>query len=251
MRVFECGTGHGALTLHLARALLAAAPSALWRLFGLRRGPRHALTTLDRSAQHSAHARRTVAAFRRGIYLEPVTFHVGEPAAFLAARPGVTYTHAVLDVPGADALLAPLAAHLEPGAPLLLFAPSVTQILDAVRVVRGAADAGGAVDDTPAPMATEAPDTPPAPMATEAPDRRLAPTAPTRLPLLLERVLELGPAVGVGGRAWDVVEVRARNAGRALLPVVRPAVGARLVGGGFVACFRRMAEPAGVAPHGR
>ncbi|KAJ2781745.1 hypothetical protein GGI15_003129 [Coemansia interrupta] len=60
-RVLEAGTGNGALTLYLARAV----------------GPQGCVDTVERSAEASGHARRLVEGFGRGRLAPQVRFHVG------------------------------------------------------------------------------------------------------------------------------------------------------------------------------
>jgi hypothetical protein len=151
--------------------------------YRLRRGA--ILHTLDRSQENSLHARKIVAAFRRGIYFPTVDFHVGDLESWLAARssspafptssPTTDYTniepflsHAILDLPNVHTHLEPTSRALLPNGNLLVFTPSISQIEACVARVRTG-----------------------------------------RLPLSLERVLELGPGLA-GGRQWDVRCVRTR-----------------------------------------
>lgn len=111
----EAGTGHGALTLHLARAIHAAntvrppltgiisrirldvveEPDQVKRdedrkiteAFQEWKATRQAVIhTLDISRTHSKHAEKVVRGFRNGIYYGNVDFHVGELPDFLANR---------------------------------------------------------------------------------------------------------------------------------------------------------------------
>jgi hypothetical protein len=188
IEIFECGTGHGALTLHLARAIHAANPRVPIPenksdtevseeiATRLRKAERHAVIhTMDISEKHSRHAHEIVKGFRKGMYLNDITFHVGQPKDFFANRQeGETpfLSHAILDMPGSHEEMATVAPHLLFGGKLLLFVPSITQILDAQRTVRK-----------------------------------------HNLPLYLEKVLELGGGIS-GGREWSVKFVRSRAAMR-------------------------------------
>ena len=188
VRVFECGTGHGALTLFLARAVHSNsnfhAEEEGEGEGGEKRKP--TIYTLDISARHSEHARKIVEGYRGGMYSRDISFHVGTPKEFFDVLPstllptsslstseeeGVNkriFTHAILDHPSSHTSLPIVSKHLLPAARIVLFAPSITQIIDAQRVVRQEG-----------------------------------------LPLLLERVVELGQGLS-GGREWSLKFVRSR-----------------------------------------
>jgi len=246
IEILEAGTGHGALTLYLARAIHAANPPlprglsvegeedhAAWPEWKAHR--RAIIHSIDRSARHSAHASHIVRGFRRGIYHPHVDFHVADVSSWLRERSGrgKFATHAFLDLPDAERHLDAVCAALRVDAPVVVFQPSVTQVLGCVRRVK------------------------------------------TRgLELELERVVELGVNGGCGGREWDIrvvrpkavpaaasvvdgsaAEVREEAEGEVVLSrevegssdreeegwkmVCRPKVGELVVGGGFLAVFRK------------
>ncbi|KAF1991881.1 hypothetical protein K402DRAFT_416395 [Aulographum hederae CBS 113979] len=265
VEILEAGTGHGALTLHLARAIHAAnipyttpratrSPSLLSRLQYLFFSSRNAsassphsrkptdsrraiLHTLDISAKHSAHAQKVVQGFRHGLYSPHVDFHVGNVSDFITSRlhsrPTASpfLTHAMLDLPGTHEHLATVASALRVDAPLAVFNPSITQIAECVTTIR-----------------------------------RL------RLPLQMEQVVELGQGISAG-RKWDVRSVRPRAVEKMIdkeaggdeneiiedekrsagievgesqrrdddgwQMVCRPLVGDRVVGGGFLGLWRK------------
>ncbi|OBT99863.1 hypothetical protein VE01_01992 [Pseudogymnoascus verrucosus] len=279
LEIFEAGTGHGALTLHLARAIHAANPAPppipspprpapapdseegtssdlvdaehqaavdKWEAYKPTR--RAVITTLDVSARHSAHAKTVVAGWRKGMYAHSVDFHVGSIPEYIASRlatsPEPFLDHTILDLPDCHLYLETISQALKEDGTVLVFCPSITQVIACVKQAKKEV-----------------------------------------LPLVLESTLEIGQAAGVGGRVWDVRAVRARSFVRAeaekvegaeeavesgtegseaaaetiaettpkeakpLKPegdgwnmVCRPKVGDRVVGGGFVGVFRRVVK---------
>lgn len=98
--------------------------------------------TLDISAKHSKHARKIVKGFRRGIYARSVEFYVGDVSEWIASQQVVRKTqepflsHVFLDLPGADTHLANVAPALHVDGILAVFNPSITQIAECVQVIR-------------------------------------------------------------------------------------------------------------------
>lgn len=277
--VFEAGTGMGSLTLHIARALHAgnrgmsrdmreAVASAgvkrlngsVWsvpegvdesvtdpaerrtlggvesltlarlevsdtlaaRLRGWQDSRRYVLHSLDRNVAHAREAWRFLRGFRAGMYLPNVDVHIGSVDAYLGgrlARRGDRpfLSRAVLDMPSPQDFAAPVVRALRTNGLLVVFNPSISQIAEFARWT--AEDEVG---------------------------KRLK----------LEKVVELANTVSVsaaedgglndggGGRAWDVRTVvpRSREGDGergAVAQVMRPKVGDRVGGGGFVAVFRK------------
>ncbi|KAM0207083.1 hypothetical protein ACHAPQ_005921 [Fusarium lateritium] len=235
--IFEAGTGMGSLTLHLARALHAANPAVPPSLrdslctaryktdeFGLelseedqaaydsyRSSRRAVLHTLDRNHKHSRAAHKLVRQFRRSLYFPTIDFHVGSIDEYISSRLAETdnqpfLSHAILDLPSAHHHASQVIQALHPNGLLVIFTPSISQIADfqawALR---------------------------------------------TSQPMRPERVIELEvstTADGVldtgGGKEWDVKTVIPReNPDGAPVQVMRPKVGDRISGGGFVAVMRR------------
>ncbi len=250
LEIFEAGTGHGALTLNLARAIhgantpapeqpnsedydkdlhtsLANATYDRWR--ETRRAVIH---TLDCSAKHSEHAQNVVSNYRHGIYSNDIDFHVGSIEEYISGRLEKTcgkpfLDHAILDLPSTHEYMEIVGKALKPNGTLITFCPSITQINACVLLTRE-----------------------------------------KKLPLFIDNTLE---CLGVGGREWDVrpVKVRAKakeEAAKALEDVMaeesdqteasdisasaaqsnatelvcRPRAGARVVGGGFIGFWRKM-----------
>lgn len=281
MEILEAGTGHGALTLHLARAIHAANPHGLAKLDensslvqppGPIDGPvgtptsagdvlesgcsgnyarrRNAIIhTLDNLPKHSEHARNIVQGFRRGLYSNDIEFHVGDVSDWIdkevALRASNTtdftdrafLSHILLDFPKSHDYAMKTASVLHVGGNLVVFAPSITQIVNWVDEVRK-----------------------------------------KKLPLLLDQVVELGLGIS-GGRQWDVRAVKPKallrtdstkgvnivqskiqegqdghDEAAAEAPqtqvdddfgwemVCRPKVGSILIGGGFVGLWKKMRE---------
>jgi hypothetical protein len=272
LEILEAGTGHGALTLHLSRAVHAANPplpkappyathqetepedavylgeslsdlheaaSDAWK-----ENRRAIIHTLDISSKHSKHAKKIVEGFQHGIYARNVDFHVGDVSAWIAAQKASRkteepfLTHVFLDLPNAGSHLANVAPVLHVNGLLAVFNPSITQIAECVEAIRE-----------------------------------------HKMPYLLDQVVELGAGTI---REWDVRAVRPRatlnkteapqtpesSAEESNVPemehkerdselaedlakqeekwamVCRPKAGQQVVGGGFVALWRRMERAA-------
>ena len=187
LEILEAGTGHGALTLYLSRAIHGANPPELhiypnedneaYRddLTEWKRKRRAIVHSIDSSAKYSAHAEKTVRGFKRGMYYGNVDFHVTDVGAWtrkaLADRQDRPFlSHVFLDLPNADTQLADVAKALRTDGCLIVFNPSITQILDCVRVIRE--------ED---------------------------------LPLEMDNVIELGLNGSSGGRDWKVRAVKVRS----------------------------------------
>lgn len=283
LEIFEAGTGHGALTLHLARAIHGANPAAppipvmqerrdrihgpvpgtkdelhpndadsaeevfsqetkdqqtAWEAYLRKR--RAVIHTLDISAVHSRHAQSVVRAFRNGLYYHNVDFHVGTISEYLSSRLAST--------------LEPFLEHT------ILDLPNPHSHFN--NVAKALKPNGSLI--VFAPSITQI-------------TTCVKLVRETRLPFVLESVLELGAGVGVGGREWDVRAVKPRallkaeaearrlseeneeaqmsssadtgrsnsqngeeNAGWEM--VCRPKVGGRVSGGGFLGLWRRMED---------
>jgi tRNA (adenine57-N1/adenine58-N1)-methyltransferase catalytic subunit len=269
LEIFEAGTGHGALTLNLARAIHGAniaapnipeegTPDTLPAELDARRerynewraNRRAVIHTLDCSSRHSAHAETVVKNFRHGIYYPHIDFHVGSINDYLTSRlvksSGDPFLeHAILDLPQMHTFFSIAGKALKPNGTLITFCPSITQINSGVTFARQRG-----------------------------------------LPFFLEKVVEVGGAVGVGGKEWDVRPVKPRALLKAKVKdvkqyenleeghgvavdivedprevpaktpssshpvsdesgwemVCRPKVGTRIFGGGFVGVWRRMSD---------
>jgi hypothetical protein len=208
---------------------------------------------LDISEKYSKEAQKIVRGFKNGLYFGNVDFHVGELKGFFEKRHIVadttstqvknstqksTFTdepepsiqtdiptistpflsHCILDMPASHEQIPNVTPHLHTNAKLILFVPSITQIVDAVEKVKE-----------------------------------------LRLPLALDRVLELGGGIS-SGREWDVKAVKIRaNEKRLKLDtegddvgrevevkskdwgiVCRPKVGVTVVGGGFLGVWTKI-----------
>lgn len=241
--IFEAGTGMGSLTLHIARAIHAAnppLPSTLRRaiceakfrpqsnpsltrvdleqeaetaLNDYRASRRAILHTLDQRPKHTHAAYKLIRNFRRAQYLPSIDFHVGSVEEHLSGRLAESggkpfLSRAVLDLPSAHENAERVIESLLPNGILILFKPSISQIAEFQRWF-----------------------------------------AETSQPLRLEKVLELPVSTtsdGVhdagGGRHWDVkmvVPKASQGEDRKPVQVMRPKVGDRIAGGGFVAVLRK------------
>lgn len=258
LEIFEAGTGHGALTLNLARAIHAANTAAPARFENptavfsnttanetsqykaWRESRRAVIHTLDVSEAHSKHAEKVVQNFRHGMYTGDIDFHTGGITEYIEERLKGTSSepflqYAILDLPAIEDYFDILARAIKPNGMLLTFCPSITQITSVVMKLK----------------------------------------AENKSSLWLEKVVEIGAGVGVGGKDWDVRPVKPRSLVKAevaaaehseVIPeairhivgaaekrassstddswsmVCRPRAGSKVSGGGFVAVWRRMAD---------
>ncbi|MCJ1316527.1 hypothetical protein MMC15_001848 [Xylographa vitiligo] len=300
LEILEAGTGHGSLTLHLARAINGANPvppvqssedfeipqkevledgsspglesmrnevsaevlvntkgSTALASGGWRVSRRAVIHTVDISATYSQHAEGVVRGFRQGMYAANVDFHVANVSEWideqfklrnvenLEALRKPFLSHAILDLPGSHDHIGQVASALHTDGILIVFNPSLTQILDCVKYI----------------IAEE-------------------------VPLWLDKVVELGAGM-TGGREWDVRTVKPRallkaerrrreaelasssiaeiledrsdnieksttldeeqsqarsRSGTGWEMICRPKVGERVVGGGFLGIWRKMAD---------
>ncbi len=291
MEILDAGTGHGSVTLHLARAIQAANPSVpdldpetpnfsrkaasdgllgrpssvgedsaqVWRDW--RQSRRAVVHSVEISPVYSKHAEhKVVAGFRRGLYSPHIDFHIANVNDWIDRQldqrklePFLSYVF--LDMPGCHRYLQKVVTAMKENALIAVFVPSITQIVNCVQEINASA-----------------------------------------LPLRMEKTLELGEGIS-NGRMWNVklASKRARDptehSGTALsrlgdedetlqegtdtqneisstttpqeldasLPslkagpeeggtnkgavmICRPKVGERLIGGGFVALWRRTAS---------
>ena len=278
LEILEAGTGHGSLTLHLARAINAAnsrappIPSASqrqivdgsatksqadtentvqreWDQWRAQRGA--VLHTVDVNAKYSAHAEMIVRGFRRGLYAGSVDFYVSSVENWIEEQSRRRATgvfskaakpflsYAILDMPSAHLRIPHVASALKPDGVLAVFMPHITQIGDCVNLIRE-----------------------------------------KRLPFVMDRTVELGTGIS-SGRLWDVRVAQTKSRGKLSTEtkeeeasevaedseesssastdpaandaatetekgesvlVCRPKVGERIVGGGFVGIWRRMKD---------
>ncbi|KAI4841389.1 adenine-N(1)--methyltransferase-like protein [Aureobasidium sp. EXF-8845] len=271
IEVLEAGTGHGALTLHLSRAIHGANSQppkpvpvseivedqsalesgsndqqpesdnalATWKV-----SRKAVIHTIDISPKYSKHAAKIVAGYRHGRYADNVDFHVGDASEWIKsehvrrASEDPFLTHAFLDLPATHDHLSAVASALQNDGTLIVFNPSITQILDCIAKIKR-----------------------------------------ENIPLFLDQTLELGNNGGSGGKPWDLRAVKprasskvqsteassdtaqssgseaseesiTRDPAQALKEakpedpdwtfVCRPKVGERVIGGGFLGVFRKM-----------
>ncbi|EUC47723.1 hypothetical protein COCMIDRAFT_3350 [Bipolaris oryzae ATCC 44560] len=273
LEILEAGTGHGALTLHLSRAIHAANPpiprapahsgsedgpeDAVYLgesvsdlqhsyLESWKQSRRAILHTLDISPKYSQHAKKIVEGFRHGMYAANVDFHVGDVSDWISKQRRTRRTqqpflsHVFLDLPNPTHHLPNVAPVLHVNGLLAVFNPSITQVAECVEAIRE-----------------------------------------QKLPYLLEQVVELGAGTI---REWDVRAVKPRatlqksSAEQTSAPsgnrsqdseteqasrdgeleaalnkqkeeeeekwamVCRPKAGQQVIGGGFLGLWRRMEQ---------
>ncbi|RDA89090.1 hypothetical protein CP532_2188 [Ophiocordyceps camponoti-leonardi (nom. inval.)] len=238
MEVFEAGTGVGSLTLHLARALHAANPAlppTLRRalcaapacrdpenaaadlgpedqaaLDAYKASRRLILHTLDQSASRVKAAFKFIRHFRRALYLPTIDFHVGTVDSYISQRLVASegrpfLSRAVLDLASPEESAAPVVQALHPGAVLIIFQPSISQIATFLAWCR----------ETSQPLQLE--------KVIELP-----------VTTVMHGLNDTG-----GGRPWTVKMGTVKADSTKAVQIMRPKVGGSIAGGGFVAVFRR------------
>jgi tRNA (adenine57-N1/adenine58-N1)-methyltransferase len=268
LEVLEAGTGHGALTLHLSRAIHAANPPAartshyrsaeepedavyggesysdleastleLWK-----QQRRAIVHTLDISSKHSKHAKKIVQGFRQGMYAGNVDFHVGDVSAWIASQRASRKTedpflsHVFLDLPNADHHLANIGPALHVNGTLAVFNPSITQIVECVEKIR----------ENRMPYLLDQVVELGASTIREWDVRAVKPRATVKLDEQSVAKAGDGEAIDVvqGGEVRDgeLVEDLAKQEGDKWAMICRPKVGHQVVGGGFLGLWRRMEQ---------
>lgn len=215
LEILEAGTGHGALTLHLARAIHAANPRPSFdvnrhsvyadadavspsgvdvssstltpedqvsssKLEGYKSQRKAIVHTLDISSRHSDHAKKIVASFRQGLYAGNVDFHVGDLSAWIQTQ----FT---------------ARAETQTDAEVKAFLSHI--ILDLPSTHRYIAQAASALHVDGCLLVFN-------PSITQI-TKCVEEIRSKKLPLILDRIVELGAAM-TGGRRWDVRSVRPR-----------------------------------------
>lgn len=99
--------------------------------------------SVDNSYTRSRHARKIVKGWRKGLYYPHVDFHVTEVDKFLAhenqsqnRNPEERFDHIILDLPSPQQNFAAASEALRIDGSLLVWVPSVTQIIDAMKFVK-------------------------------------------------------------------------------------------------------------------
>ncbi|MCJ1243102.1 hypothetical protein MMC30_000299 [Trapelia coarctata] len=227
LEILEAGTGHGALTLHLARAIHGANPSPPPELLmaaqksteeslpetdtspledslvldekpttkvellmentaseltlqNLRSSRGAVIHTVDISAKRSQHAEKVFRGFRQGIYTGDADFYVGDVSKWIDQQFALRgpdgpqqvdrafLSHLILDLPDSYKHVAKAASALRTDGAMIVFNPSITQIMACVKLIRS-----------------------------------------KKLPLVLDHVIELGAGM-TGGKEWDIRTVKPR-----------------------------------------
>lgn len=207
LEILEAGTGHGALTLHLSRAIHGAnppvranehapAPSTLGEAAQAgtdseeeqpasttaedtteywKKQRRAILHTIDVSSRYSKHAEKVVKGFRHGMYAGNVDFHVGDVSAWV--REQMVLRHETASHEPAEPFLTHAFLDL-PSTHTHLATVASAMHVDGVLVVFN-------------PSITQVAEC-------------VQQVKQENLPLHLDQVLELGTNGSSGGRQWDV-----------------------------------------------
>jgi tRNA (adenine57-N1/adenine58-N1)-methyltransferase len=265
--ILEAGTGHGALTLHLARAIHAGNPplaktpdyainvdepeDAVYlgesmsdlqetTIESWKPGRRAIVHTLDISSKHSKHAKKIVQGFRHGLYAGNVEFHVGDVSAWIASQRVTRQTdepflnHVFLDLPNADTHLANVVPALRVDGLLAVFNPSITQIAQCVEKIR----------EEKLPYLLDQVVELGAGMIREWDVRAVKPRSTLKKPGVKESpeasdAESIDPVKGQEARDDELADTLAKEEEKWAM-VCRPKAGQMVVGGGFLALWRRM-----------
>lgn len=210
IQLLEAGTGHGSLSLAICSKLHVT--NAFLNKFGVRGGVLH---SIDCNKNHSRRGEITIEQFKRGLYKDDIKFHIADsPTDWLTNQSSEWkalddeddgfLSGAFLDMPDISQNIKEISKNLKQDAPLIIFCPSVTQILDVVKTIK---ESEGSIK------------------------------------LTHIRTVELSPGIGGGLQDWDVRYTKIRATDEVGV-VCRPKVGARAVGGGFVAVFKKLSNSA-------
>ncbi|KAI9315859.1 S-adenosyl-L-methionine-dependent methyltransferase [Dichotomocladium elegans] len=119
--ILEAGTGNGALTLYLARAVSLD-------------GHVH---TFDIRESHSRTAQKHVERYERGRYRDTVSFHLGDVTEMAPVIiPDFQVDGIVLDMPEPNKALEALLPVLKDDRFIVCYLPNMTQVLDLVKTIR-------------------------------------------------------------------------------------------------------------------
>lgn len=231
LQFLEAGTGHGSLTMAISKALHPANALAHYSKDLNLRGA--VLHTIDCDKNHSITGKRTVKGFRRGIYEKNVEFHVCEsPSKWIESEEGHNWigiekiskklqnldydpdepnaflSGIFLDMPNYHEEMIKLTPYLKTGGFVVVFCPSITQIVDAIELIAIKNEELSKLDP------------------------------PNSLHLEHERTVQLLDGAGGGLKEWDTRRTKIRATGKTAYSV-RPKVGIRTVAGGFVSIWRK------------
>ncbi|RVX66155.1 hypothetical protein B0A52_09884 [Exophiala mesophila] len=212
LEVLEAGTGHGALTLHLARAIAAANPPPLpleiprsvkpssnqnhtsagsseSEAFNEAIQEKHRLTlewnawkatrsavihTVENVQANRYHAEKVTREFRQGLYWPHIDWYHDDLSTWVSKamveRDNEAFlSYVCLDMPDAHEKLRDVHPAMKEGAKVLIFVPSVTQLVDCIKMIHR-----------------------------------------EKLPFSMEQAVELGHGIS-SGRKWDVRSVKRRK----------------------------------------
>ena len=211
----EAGTGNGSLTLSICNAIHAA--NGLAKHYNDKSLRGAILHSVDRNGMHSSVGKANVSNYKNGRYVDDVEFYVSEtPSAWLnehmqqKKNPEPYLSGVFLDLPNPEEYLHDIARHMKLEATLIVFCPSVTQILQCKKVIEDSRRA-----------------------STDSHQKR-----ENLIDLTLTKTIELPPGNGGGTREWDVKTVFTRES-EENVSICRPKVGLKVVGGGFVGVFKK------------
>lgn len=315
LEILDSGTGHGALTLHIAKAIASANPPPLnlqiptrsqtsgaqtidpaeheeghqmaqaWAAWKQTR--RAVVHTVEDIAATSRHAEKVVQGFRQGLYWPHVDFHRAEVGQWvesqLAGRGGEPFLNYVfLDLPNVQQRLQECFTAMRDGAKVLIFVPSITQVCECVKMIKtsqmrmtvenvvelGEGISNGRKWDVRAvtprrlstpkqqqPVAAEADAVDPSPDSTtacQAGDVDVLPSESTEVEAATngnttstdsEAEMSETPDSSSGSESANSKPSSSPNGPKAdqeTVMICRPKIGETIVGGGFVAVFRKM-----------
>lgn len=218
LEILESGTGHGSLTLHLARAIHAANPhpprlppaeeetealedaelKSKWTTW--RENRRAILHTVEISPVYSNHAQKIVRGFRRGMYAGNIDFHISDLDSWIssqiAKRQGGTSAATDPSLETSNHLSAPPPAQITPFLSIAIL--DLPDVQSKIQPLTPLLHKEGLLLIF-------------VPSITQIGECVTA-IADAKLPFVMERTVELGQGMS-SGRLWDVRLTR-RRAGR-------------------------------------
>lgn len=206
IQILEAGTGHGSLALAICARLHPT--NCFLQKYGVRGGILH---SIDCNSNHSRRGEITLENFKRGIYRDDVKFHLSNSPVEWLQNQSFEWraldddnegflSAAFLDMPDISSNITQISEDLKQDAPLIIFCPSVTQILDSIDTIR---QSEGSIK------------------------------------LTHIRTIQLVPGMGGGLQDWDVRFTHIKSSKEEGI-VCRPKVASKLVGGGFVGIFKKL-----------
>ncbi len=213
LQILEAGTGHGSLTLAICRTIHAANCYKKVQEDGtiINRGA--ILHSIDRNKDHLVTGKNNVKYYKRGMYFDDVNFELSHsPTKWLKDNASKWSNNkeflsaAFLDLQEPGAHIEQIAEHLVTDAQLIIFCPSVTQIVEVYNTL----------------LASKG-----------------------TIHLSFEQTIQIAPGMGGGLTRWEIKNTIPKGGSNAREAwICRPKVGSSVVGGGFIGILKKIKSSA-------